>query len=55
MCAIQSGHVPFLQLFVPNDNVFALLSAPVAQMLLTSRWFVRRRDVKATGFEATIT
>ena len=33
ICAVQSGQVPlFLQLFVPNDSAFALLSTPVARM-----------------------
>ena len=36
----------FLQLFAPNDNVFALLGTLVAQMLLTPRWVSRRKDVK---------
>ena len=45
----------FLQLFVPNDNAFGLLSILVAQMLLTRRWVGRRTDAKATGFEPTIT
>ena len=22
MCVVQNGHVPFLQLFVPNDSAF---------------------------------
>ena len=36
----------FLQLFVLNDSAFALLSTPVARMLLTPRSFRRRTDVK---------
>ena len=33
ICAVQSCQVPFfLQLFVPNDSAFALLSTPVARM-----------------------
>ena len=32
MCAVRSCHVPsFLQVFVPNDSAFALLSTPVAR------------------------
>ena len=36
----------FLQLFVPNDNAFALLSTPVARMLWTPKWVGRQADVK---------
>ena len=36
----------FLQLFVPNDSAFALLSTPVARMLLTPKWVGRRTEVK---------
>ena len=35
----------FLQLFVPNDSAFALLSTPVARILLTPRWVSRRTNV----------
>ena len=46
MCAVQSGHVPFLQLFVPNDSAFALLSTPIARILLTVMCVGRRTNVK---------
>ena len=36
----------FLQLFVPNNSSFALLSTPVARKLWTPRWFGRWTDVK---------
>ena len=36
----------FLQLFVPNDNAFALLSTLVSRMLWTPRWVRRRTYVK---------
>ena len=36
----------FLQLFVPNDSAFALLSTLVARMLWTSMCVRRRTDVK---------
>ena len=29
MCAVQRGHVPFLQLLFPNDSAFALLNTAV--------------------------
>ena len=36
----------FLQLFVPNDSTFALLSIPVARMFWSPRWVGRWTDVK---------
>ena len=36
----------FLQLFIPNDSAFVLLSTLVARMLLTRGWVRRRTDVK---------
>ena len=35
-----------LQLFVHDDSAFALLSTPVARILLTPRWVGRRTNVK---------
>ena len=46
MCAIQSGHVPFLAAVFLNDSAFALLSTPAVRMLLTPSWVGRRTDVK---------
>ena len=47
-CAVQSCHVPvFCSCLSPVHlrNLF-LLSTPVAQMLLTTRWVSKRKDVK---------
>ena len=45
MCALQSGHIPFLAAVSPSDSAFAK-SISVAQMLLTPKWVSRQKDVK---------